>query len=116
MGQRVIGHGCRALLVVMLSASLAPESELANLTVIPAEVTLKNYQVLLEKIPIGRALLNSIVVASSVTLGVLVFSSMIGYALSRLEFKGRDTIFYVILFTMTLPFQITLIPNYILME
>jgi multiple sugar transport system permease protein len=99
----------------MLSASLAPEQELSNLTIIPAEITLKNYQVLLDKIPIGRALLNSLIVATSVTLGVLVFGSMIGYALSRLEFKGRDTIFYIILFTMTLPFQITLIPNYILM-
>ena len=101
--------------VWMLSASLAPEHELATLTVIPSEITLKNYHVLLDKIPIGRALFNSVIVASSVTLGVLVFGSMIGYALSRLEFKGRDTIFYIILFTMTLPFQITLIPNYILM-
>jgi ABC-type glycerol-3-phosphate transport system permease component len=101
--------------VWMLSASLAPEQELARLTVVPSEITIHNYQVLLDKIPIGRALLNSIIVASSVTLGVLVFGSMIGYALSRLEFKGRDTIFYIILFTMTLPFQITLIPNYILM-
>jgi len=68
-----------------------------------------------DKIPIGRALLNSILVASSVTAGVLIFGSMVGYALSRLEFKGRDLIFYVIIFTMTLPFQITLIPQYIIM-
>ena len=40
---------------------------------------------------------------------------MIGYALSKLEFKGRNLIFYVIIFTMTLPFQITLIPQYIIM-
>jgi ABC-type glycerol-3-phosphate transport system permease component len=68
-----------------------------------------------DKIPIGRALLNSILVASSVTIGVLVFGSMVGYALSRLEFKGRNLIFYIIIFTMTLPFQITLIPQYIIM-
>ena len=40
---------------------------------------------------------------------------MVGYALSRMEFYGRDLIFYIIIFTMTLPFQITLIPQYILM-
>ncbi len=68
-----------------------------------------------DKIPIGRALLNSILVASSVTAGVLIFGSMVGYALSRLEFKGRNLIFYIIIFTMTLPFQITLIPQYIIM-
>jgi len=45
----------------------------------------------------------------------LVFCSMVGYALSRLRFTGRNLIFYIIIFTMTLPFQITLIPNYIIM-
>src|SRR3989304_5587760 len=53
--------------------------------------------------------------AGAITLGVLVFGSMVGYALSRMEFKGRNLIFYIIIFTMTLPFQITLIPNYIIM-
>ena len=50
-----------------------------------------------------------------VTFGVLVFGSMTGYALARLEFKGRNLLFYVIIFTMTIPFQITLIPQYIIM-
>jgi len=54
------------------------------------------------------------IVASTITVGVLVFGSMVGYALSRLEFAGRNLIFYIIIFTMTLPFQITLIPQYIL--
>jgi ABC-type glycerol-3-phosphate transport system permease component len=40
---------------------------------------------------------------------------MIGYALSRLQFRGRNIIFFIIIFTMTLPFQITLIPQYIIM-
>jgi len=39
---------------------------------------------------------------------------MVGYALSRLQFRGRNIVFYIIIFTMTLPFQITLIPQYIL--
>jgi multiple sugar transport system permease protein len=67
-----------------------------------------------DKIPIGRSFVNSLVVASSITFGVLVLGSMVGYALSKLEFKGRDLIFYIIIFTMTLPFQITLIPQYLL--
>jgi ABC-type glycerol-3-phosphate transport system permease component len=48
-------------------------------------------------------------------MGVLVFGSMVGYALAKHRFRGRNFLFYVIIFTMTLPFQITLIPNYILM-
>jgi multiple sugar transport system permease protein len=54
-------------------------------------------------------------ISASITAGVLVFGSMVGYALSRLRFRGRQLIFFVIIFTMTLPFQITLIPQYILM-
>ncbi len=98
----------------MISASLAPEQEIAGLNLFPTEFTLRSYLHMIEKIPIGRAFINSLLVSVSVTGGVLVFSSMVGYALSRLHFRGRDMIFYIILFTMTLPFQITLIPQYIL--
>ena len=99
----------------MITASLAPESEISNLTFFPSSISLNSYKQMVEKIPIGRSLINSIFVASSVTFGVLIIGSMVGYALSRLDFKGRDTIFYIIIFTMTLPFQITLIPQYIIM-
>ena len=96
-------------------ASIAPENEIGNLSFIPTSLTLSSYSQMFAKIPIGSAFINSLIVASSITIGVLVFGSMIGYALSKLEFKGRDLIFYVIIFTMTLPFQITLIPQYIIM-
>ncbi len=101
--------------VWMISASLAPESDISNLTLLPSSFTLSSYEQMVSKIPIGKAFLNSMIVASSITIGVLVFGSMVGYSLSRLEFKGRNMIFYVIIFTMTLPFQITLIPQYIIM-
>ena len=99
----------------MITATLAPESDISNLTVMPSSFSFNSYIQMFDKIPIGRALLNSIFVASSITLGVLIFGSMVGYALSRLDFKGRNLIFYIIIFTMTLPFQITLIPQYIIM-
>ncbi|MFO7446236.1 MAG: carbohydrate ABC transporter permease [Ignavibacteriaceae bacterium] len=99
----------------MIIASLSPEKEVAGLTFIPSALTLDSYVQLLQKIPIGRSFINSLIVAGSITIGVLVFGSMVGYALSRLHFKGRNLIFYIIIFTMTLPFQITLIPQYIIM-
>ncbi|MGB5894529.1 MAG: hypothetical protein WBG58_10145, partial [Ignavibacteriaceae bacterium] len=98
--------------VWMITATLVPESDISDLTIMPSSISLNSYTQMFDKIPIGRALLNSILVASSVTIGVLIFGSMVGYALSRLEFKGRNLIFYIIIFTMTLPFQITLIPQY----
>jgi ABC-type glycerol-3-phosphate transport system permease component len=99
----------------MITASLAPESEIGGLTILPSSISLKSYTQMFDKIPIGRAFVNSLIVACSITLGVLVTGSMVGYALARLNFRGRNLIFYVIIFTMTLPFQITLIPQYIIM-
>ena len=99
----------------MVMVSMMPELEISGFTFIPASLSFDNYGQVVEKIPVFRALFNSLLVAGLTTLGVLVFGSMVGYALSVLEFRGRNLIFYVIIFTMTLPFQITLIPNYILM-
>ena len=99
----------------MIVASLSPESEIGGLLFLPTEFTFASYTQMFSKIPIGRALFNSIFVATLTTAGVIVFSSMVGYALALMKFKGRNIIFYIIIFTMTLPFQITLIPNYITM-
>lgn len=99
----------------MIIASLTPESQISDFTLVPQEITFNNYLVMFQKIPIWKSLFNSLFVAGSSTLGVLIFGSLIGYALGTLNFKGRDLLFFVIIFTMTLPFQITLIPNYILM-
>ncbi|NWF90612.1 MAG: carbohydrate ABC transporter permease [Ignavibacteriaceae bacterium] len=98
----------------MVIASLTPENELSSLTFLPSYFTLSSYIQMFDKIPIIRSFFNSLFVALSVTTGVLIFGSMVGYALSRLNFKGKKLIFYLIIFTMTLPFQITLIPQYII--
>jgi len=99
----------------MIVASLTPESEISQLILIPHGFTFSNYLSMFQKIPIWKSLLNSVFVAGTSTLGVLIFGSMIGYTLAKLNFKGRNLLFFIIIFTMTLPFQITLIPNYILM-
>ncbi|MGE5679402.1 MAG: carbohydrate ABC transporter permease [Bacillota bacterium] len=99
----------------MLMASLAPEREMGSLVLFPGSFSLSSYSQVLDKIPITRSLINSLFVSLSVTAGVIVLGSMIAYALNNFEFKGRSLIFYIIIFTMTLPFQITLIPQYILM-
>lgn len=98
----------------MAAASIRPENDIAGFDIIPARFTMEHYRQVFAKIPVLRAFGNSLLVSCSVTMGVLVFSSMVGYALSRQRFKGRTLIFMFILFTMTVPFQITLIPLYVL--
>ncbi|MFN2458926.1 MAG: carbohydrate ABC transporter permease [Chitinophagaceae bacterium] len=99
----------------MIGAALAPMHEIGKMTLFPAHPTWKNFQTMIEKIPIGRSLMNSLLVALFCTTLVMITGSMVGYALARMRFRGRQLIFYVIVFTMSLPFQITLIPNYITM-
>ena len=99
----------------MIVASLTPEAQISHFTLLPHSITLHNYLTMFQKIPIFKSLLNSTIVAVTSTLGVLLFGSMVGYSLAKLSFKGRNLLFFFIIFTMSLPFQITLIPNYILM-
>ena len=99
----------------MIIASLTPENLISTVGIIPRELTFDNYLAMFGKIPIFRAFFNSVFVAGLSTLGVIVFGSMVGFALSKMKFRGSNTLFFIIVFTMTLPFQITLIPNYILM-
>ena len=99
----------------MIGASLAPAHEIGTMTLLPKHPGLENFKSMIAKIPIGRSLINSLLVAVFTTSLVIVTGSVVGYALAKMRFKGRQLIFYVIVFTMSLPFQVTLIPNYITM-
>ena len=99
----------------MVSATFKPEMEIPSFSLLPSSITLASYKQVFAKIPILRALLTSLIVSISITASVLFFGSMVGYALSRLRFRGRELMVMVILFTMMIPFQLTMIPLYILM-
>jgi ABC-type glycerol-3-phosphate transport system permease component len=99
----------------MIASSLKPEAEIGGFGLWSPHFTLFNYEQVLQRIPLARAFINSMIVSLSATVSVVVFGSIVGYALARLQFIGRGTLYAIIVFTMTLPFQITLIPQYILM-
>jgi len=99
----------------MMGAAFAPSHEIARMTLWPAHPTWSNFRSMIAKIPIGRSLVNSLLVAGFTTALVLITGSTVGYALAKMRFRGRQLVFYVIVFTMSLPFQVTLIPNYITM-
>ncbi len=101
--------------VWMVSASLTAEKSIGLVTLWPVDFTWSNYATMFATIPLGRAFFNSLFVATFTTSVVLILGAMVGYALARMRFRGRDLIFFSLIFTMTLPFQITLIPNYITM-
>ncbi|BCU83351.1 sugar ABC transporter permease [Polycladomyces abyssicola] len=98
----------------MVLASLKTPEEVFRLDLIPSRVTLDSYRYMFERIPVWKGLYNSFVFAGSVTLITLIFTSMAGYALARLKFRGRDMLFSIMLLTMMIPFQLLMIPLYII--
>lgn len=81
---------------------------------IPNPVVWSNYRRAWTILPFGQAYINSIVIAVTVTIGTLVSCSLAAYAFARLEFKGKNVLFYSLLATMMIPGQVTLIPMYVL--
>lgn len=96
----------------MLSASLRTQGDLlANpMTLWPQQFTWDNYLDVWQRIPFGRQLLNTTVYAGVVTLVSVTLDSMAGYAFARFEFPGRGVLFVLVLVTLMLPIQVTLIP------
>jgi multiple sugar transport system permease protein len=74
----------------------------------------KNYPNVLGSLPFGRFFLNTFVYAAVTIVGVCVSSSLVAYGFSRLHWRGRNTLFYIMLMTLLLPFVCTLIPLFIL--
>ena len=99
----------------MIAGSLKPELEISRLSLFSKHFSLHSYEQVVTKIPIGKAFINSLIVSLSTTVTVVLFGSMVGYALAKLKFLGKTLIYMIILFTMMIPFQIVLIPQYILM-
>jgi multiple sugar transport system permease protein len=83
---------------------------------IPEEPTLQNYRDLFDRLDFPRYFFNSTVVAVAVTAGNLLFCSMLGYALAKLEFPGKRVLFAVVLATLMVPGIVTLVPLFVLVS
>jgi multiple sugar transport system permease protein len=99
----------------MIAGSFKPEIEISRVGLWSSNFSWNSYVQVFSKIPILRAFLNSVIVSVSVTMSVVLFGSMVGYALARLRFVGKGALYLFILFSMMIPAQITLIPQYVLM-
>ena len=96
----------------MLVTAFKDESEVFTLPpkFYPNFFDFRNFAGAMAQIPMGRYLFNSLFVALSVTLLQLLFNSFAAYGLSRLRFKGRDFIFLILVGTLMVPPEVTLVP------
>lgn len=82
---------------------------------LPEKFNFDNYVNAFTAAPFGRYYLNSLIVAFTVTLGQLITCSMAAFAFARLRFKGRDILFYIFLGTMMIPYNVTMIPSFMVL-
>ncbi|UUN30280.1 carbohydrate ABC transporter permease [Streptomyces sp. FIT100] len=83
---------------------------------IPTTWTTENFRELLSLMDVGQAFLNSAVVAVFVTLCNLVFCSMLGYALAKLNFSGKRVVFGVVLGALMVPGNLMLLPKFVMIS
>jgi multiple sugar transport system permease protein len=114
----VVSLGALATLVPfawMLSVALRPSSDLYAdpARLLPSHWTLHGVHAVLDQLPFTRLILNTFVFAGGTTLLLLLFDSMTAFALARLRFRGRNVLFVLILATLMVPFQVTLVPVFL---
>jgi len=81
---------------------------------IPKPFRWQNYPEALSVYPFGRYFLNNLTIVFLAELGTIITSTIAAFAFSRLRWKGRDTIFIILLTSLMVPYAVTLIPTFIL--
>ncbi len=103
-----------APLVWMVSTSVKqPDAPITDF--LPGEPTIQNYKDVFEAIPFGRFYVNSILISVVVTFGQMFTSALAAYAFARLQFPGRNKIFFGYLATMMVPGAVTAVPLFMLL-
>jgi multiple sugar transport system permease protein len=102
-------------LLWMISASLMPAGEAMTLParLLPSRPTLEHYAILFERLNLGRTLANTLLLASMVTGVSLLCNSMAGYAFAKLRFPGKSRLFALLLATLIVPPQVTVLPLFL---
>ncbi len=98
----------------MLVSSLRAPGDLFSVALFPVHPVLANYRAMLAAIPMLRMLGNTVLVATAVTLCQLLTALFAAYAFGCWRFRGRGFLYGVIALTWLVPFQVTMIPNYVL--
>ncbi|SHH57722.1 multiple sugar transport system permease protein [Virgibacillus chiguensis] len=101
----------------MITSAFKPESEALRIppTILPENPTLDNFKHLFTELNFLVYLRNTLIIVAFSFVGLL-FNGMAGYGFAKFAFKGREKIFYLVLATMMIPGQVTMIPVYLLLN
>jgi multiple sugar transport system permease protein len=100
----------------MVSTSLKPDSQLEVFPPVwlPHPLIWSNYYDAVTEVPFFQYLRNTLIICAAVIVGVVFSSSVCAYGFSRITWRGRNALFLLMLSTMMLPYQVTMIPLYVI--
>lgn len=104
--------------VWMVSTSMKGQGEIFQYPPqwVPREWNLRNYAAIMDVLPLGRMLLNSLTIAVSATIGQTASCALAAYAFARMRFRGKEALYFILLATMMIPAQVTMIPVFLIMK
>ena len=102
-------------LLYAVSIAFMPSSDLytMGMNLIPTHPTLDNFKEALTKVPLIRFVVNSFLVAGLITVGQVISCSLAAFSFSFLDFKGKNVLFMLVMATMMIPGEATIISNYL---
>lgn len=102
-------------LLYAVSIAFMPSGELftTDMNLIPGNPTLENFRQAMVKIPLSRFIVNSFFVAGCITFGQILSCSLAAFSFSFLDFKGKNLLFMIVMATMMIPGEATIISNYL---
>jgi ABC-type glycerol-3-phosphate transport system permease component len=117
-----LGIGALAMIIPfvwMVATSLSRSANFAMPRIprlIPTDPSIFNYTVALANLPVETYYINSVVVTALTTIGYLFLSSLTGYVFAKGKFPGKTFFFFLLLTSLMIPFEIRMIPLYLLMQ
>lgn len=104
-------------LIWLAYSSLKPLQEIYDsVFALPKSLNISNFIHIWSRRTFQRYYINSLIVSSVSTLGIVLLSSLAGFIFGRVQFKGREVLFFILIAGMMIPVQVTLIPNFILLR
>ena len=98
--------------MILTSSKTVQESMLVPPTILPAQIMLDNFKDAIASLPFVNMYINTILMIVFRVICAVIFSSMAGYAFAKLNFKGKNLLFGIVLMQMMLPSQIFITPQY----
>lgn len=98
-------------------AAFKPTGELASMSILPKQWTLENYTEgwqVTSSLTFGRFFVNTLLICVINVVGAIISSSLVAFGFGRLEFKGRNLLFSLVMMTLMLPSQVTVVSQYIM--